>query len=120
MVDRVGTFDDALSASAQRSISARRQAESLATTAAKKARALEFARMRHELLMAGSAGVAVPNRKVDAGSDVECECDCDPCGDDNCEGCMCDGCGCDGCVCETAMATRERKFARMRHEIAVR
>ncbi len=126
LADRVGTLDDVLSGPAPAVSSGRSQALAAGPrTAPERERHKTFARMRHELILAGATGISAPKpaKKADIGSDTDCNCDCGPCDDDdNCEGCTCDDCACDGCACETAVAkvkAREATFARMRHEIAV-
>jgi capsid assembly protease len=129
MVDRVGTLDDAFATSALSTSSGRRAqfaASHPATPAAKKARALRFARMRHELLVAANGAVAAPGGDTKRALDGEddCGCDCVPCDGGDCDACDCDSCECEGCGCDSAVAKLRAKkaraldFARMRHELA--
>ena len=139
MADRIGTLADVFaslssSASGRRAqlAAARRQlvAAGVAPSRAavqKLAREAEFARMRHELLMAGSGtGMATNGGKKRAGDGDadDCGCDCVPCDGGDCDNCDCDACECEGCACESAVAklkakARARDFARIRHEMDI-
>ena len=126
LADRVGTLADVLSTSAQRSISARRQAQFAATPAAKKALAAKFARMRYEIFLAENGITPNPDRRRALDGDADdCGCDCVPCDGGDCEGCDCDACECEGCSCDSAVAKAKAKkaraveFARMRRQIEI-
>jgi signal peptide peptidase SppA len=128
MADRVGTLDDVLSAPASSTSARGRQAQFAAAAPSSNKGLklkLEFARMRHEILMAKSGTVAAPGGPIKRAGDGEddCGCDCVPCNTGDCENCSCDSCECEGCSCVSAVAkakkARSIEFARMRRQIAV-